>query len=148
MRILNHDSKYSILDHVYAKKHRELWFEMRISNHVSDVFWSYASQITILDVFWRTHGQNTVFWIVIQDAHLESRFKSRFKIHTLPLCENSLNQSQISTHKVSNGCFVQTENTQCSPSLVNSPLIPYKDTSFLQSFEKCSILTPDMYEKP
>ena len=89
MRILNHDSKYGILDRVYAKKHRESWFEMRISNHVSDVFWSYASQITILDVFWRTHGQNTVFWIVIQDAHLESRFKSWFKIRTLPSCENS-----------------------------------------------------------
>ena len=88
--ILNHDSKYGILDRVYAKKHSESWFEMRISNHVSDVFWSYASQITILDVFWRTHGQNTVFWIVIQDAHLESRFKSRFKIRTLPSCENSL----------------------------------------------------------
>ena len=67
------------------QKHRESWFEMRISNHVSDVFWSYASQITILDVFWRTHSQNTVFWIVIQDAHLESRFK----IRTLPSCENS-----------------------------------------------------------
>ena len=103
MRILNHDSKYGILDRVYAKKHRESWFEMRISNHVSDVFWSYASQITILDVFWRTHGQNTVFWIVIQDAHLESRFKSRFKIRTLPSCENSQ-------------CFLRSLTWQLQPS--------------------------------
>ena len=56
MRILNHDSKYGIFDRVYAKSRWDLWFEMRISNHGPEVFSSYESQITNLDVIWHTHG--------------------------------------------------------------------------------------------
>ena len=71
MRILNHDSKYSILDCVYAKSRRDSWFEMRISNHGPEVFSSYASQITNLDVLWRTHGP--IYRISNRDSRCASR---------------------------------------------------------------------------
>ena len=45
-----------------------------------------AFQITFCDVIWHTHCLFCVFWILIQNVHLELRFK----IRTLPSCENSL----------------------------------------------------------
>ena len=48
-----------------------------------------AFQITFCDVIWHTHGLFCVFWILIQNAHLELKFK----IRTLPSCENSLRLS-------------------------------------------------------
>ena len=71
MRILNHDSKYGILDRVYAKSRRDSWFEMRISNHGPEVFSSYASQIMNLDVIWRTHGPE--YRISNRDSRCASR---------------------------------------------------------------------------
>ena len=71
MRMLNHDSKYSILDRVYAKSRRDSWFEMRISNHSPEVFSSYASLITNLDVIWRTHGPK--YRISNRDSRCASR---------------------------------------------------------------------------
>ena len=56
MRILNHDSKYGILDRVYAKSRRDSWFEMRNSKTPLDRDLRCASQITNLDVIWRPHG--------------------------------------------------------------------------------------------
>ena len=50
------------------------WFEMR--NSKTPLFWDVHLKITNLDVIWRT-VQNTGFRIVIQDAHLQSRFKIR-----------------------------------------------------------------------
>ena len=70
------ESRFKIryFDRVYAKKHRESWFEMRNSKtHLKR-----ASQITILDVFWRTHGPKyrisnrdsiCAFLITIQNTH-------------------------------------------------------------------------------
>ena len=55
--------------YMYAKKHRESWFEMRNSKTHLKRDLRCASQITILDVFGVHTVQNTVFRIVIQDAH-------------------------------------------------------------------------------
>ena len=102
MRILNHDSKYGI-------------WTVCTPNHVEIRDLRCASQITVQRCFRVMHlksristwfgvhtVQNTVFWIVIQDAHLESRLKSRFKIRTLPSCENSLIYSYtVGSHSTS-----------------------------------------------
>ena len=82
------ESRFEIryFDRVYAKSRRDSWFEMRNSKTLLDRDLRCASQITNLDVIGVHTVQNTVFGIVIQDAHLESQFK----IRTLPSCENSL----------------------------------------------------------
>ena len=104
MCILNHDSKYSILT-ACTPNHVE----------IRDLRW--ASQITVQRCFRVTHlksrsstwfgvhtVQNTVFRIVIQDAHLESRFK----IRTLPSCENSLKELKVCCFTALEGLDIQT----------------------------------------
>ena len=70
--------KIQYFDRVYAKKHRESWFEMRNSKTHLRRDLRCASQITILDVFWRTHGpkycisnrdSRCAFLITIQNTH-------------------------------------------------------------------------------
>ena len=60
-----------------------------ISNHGPEVFSSYASQITNLDVIWRTHGPK--YRILNRD----SRCASRITIQNMHSCENSLNASNL-----------------------------------------------------
>ena len=50
-----------------------------------------AFQITFCDVIWHTHSLFCIFWILIQNAHLELKFK----IRTLPSCENSLRDLHV-----------------------------------------------------
>ena len=59
--------------------------------HLWTVIWDAHLKSRISTWFGVHMVQNTVFRIVIQDAHLESRFK----IRTLPSCENSLSLSRI-----------------------------------------------------
>ena len=73
MRILNHDSKYCILDRVYAKSRRDSWFEMRNSKTPLDRDLRCASQITNLDVIWRTHGPK--YRILNRDSRCATRIK-------------------------------------------------------------------------
>ena len=56
--------------------------------HLWTVIWDAHLKSRISTWFGVHTVQNTVFWIVIQDAHLESRFK----IRTLPSCEDSRRQ--------------------------------------------------------
>ena len=61
--------------------------------HLWTVIWD-AHLISRISTWFGVHTvQNTVFWIVIQDAHL----KSRFKIRTLPSCENSLSNAVVTS---------------------------------------------------
>ena len=94
VRILNRDSRCAS----WITIRNTVFWTVCTPNHVEIRDLRCTSQITVQGCFWVTHlksristwfgvhtVQNTVFRIVIQDAHLESRFK----IHTLP-CESSL----------------------------------------------------------
>ena len=96
-RLFSHDGKVRILN---RDSRCASWITIR-----NTVFWTVCTpnHVEIRDlrcvtrkhlwtVIWDAHSwfgvhtvQNTVFRIVIRDAHLESRFK----IRTLPSCENS-----------------------------------------------------------
>ena len=97
MRILNRDSRCAS----WITIRNTVFWTVCTPNHVEIRDLRCASQITVQRCFRVTHlksristwfgihtVQNTVFRIVIQDAHLESRFK----IRTLPSCENSLDE--------------------------------------------------------
>ena len=56
LRNLNYHSIDGIFDRVYAKLHRDAWFELRNSNDGPDHHLNCAIQITHRDVILRTHG--------------------------------------------------------------------------------------------
>ena len=104
LRLFSHDGKVRILNRdsrcaSWIMIRNTVFWTVCTPNHVKIRDLRCASQITVQRCFRVMHlksristwfgvhtVQNTVFRIVIQDAHLESRFK----IRTLPSCENSL----------------------------------------------------------
>ena len=64
------------------------WFARIITGkHLCTVIWDAHFKLRFATWFGMyTHGLFCVFWILIQNAHLELKFK----IRTLPSCENSL----------------------------------------------------------
>ena len=95
VRILNCDSRCAS----WITIQNTLFWTVCTPNHVEIRDLRCVTRKPLLTVIWDAHlksrisacfgvhtVQNAVFRIVIQDAHLESRFK----IRTLPSCENSL----------------------------------------------------------
>ena len=117
LRLFSHDGKVRILNRdsrcaSWITIRNTVFWTVCTPNHVEIRDLRCASQITVQRCFRVTHlksristwfgvhtVQNTVFRIVIPDAHLESRLK----IRTLPSCENSLNED-----REDDVCVVQT----------------------------------------
>ena len=69
-----------------------VWFARIVTGkHLCTVIWDAHFNIMFCDVIWHTHCHFCVFWILIQNAHLELKFK----IRTLPSCENSHRQKYL-----------------------------------------------------
>ena len=76
MRNLNDHSNDGIFDSVYAKLHRDAWFELSNSNDGQDHHLNYTIQITHHGVILHIYTvYNTVIWMIIQTANFCSRVK-------------------------------------------------------------------------